>query len=516
VGDRRRWPRRDLTRGHGRLILGLLFLALAAVHLSGLGYAPPGLYNDETGVGYDAWSIAHHGVDQHGVHLPLFFQSFGDWKGPVVIYTLVPWLWFLPLTSWVVRLPSAIAGVLLCAAGGWLGWEMRRNRRAVAIGMLTAGLEPWFFLMTRTTLEADAWMVLAYVASLAALLRGAAGRDRWVLAAGVAAGMSIFTAIPGRVFALAFAVLAWWCWRGALRGRRQVLLLAPVVAGYVVLGAAALAGSQVGARFGQVNAFSDHPSLPVAAWRLLSHWAGAFDPVVLFVSGDNNLRHSTGFLGLLLPPALLAVVAGGVWARRYWREPIARFAVLGLAIAPIPAATTTGYTARRVLTMLPFVLVLVISGWSRLLETRRHERVIAMAAAVAAGICAVLYVGDLFVNYPSRAAAAFDRGEQISIRAAVDARQGHALLLSQSLDQPYIQALYVLRADPTGGQPLTAAGITILHARSDLDLARPGDVMVLTEADGPPPTGSELLNVEARGSDLDGTGRGRTVLVYRR
>ena len=59
-----------------------------ARNLLALGATPPGLHVDEASVGYNAWTIAHHGVDEHGVHWPLFFEAFGEYKNPLYIYLL--------------------------------------------------------------------------------------------------------------------------------------------------------------------------------------------------------------------------------------------------------------------------------------------------------------------------------------------------------------------------------------------------------------------------------------------
>ena len=57
-----------------------------ASHLIALGSAPPGLFSDEAGFGYNGWTISHYGTDQFGTHWPLFFRSSGDYKGPAGVY----------------------------------------------------------------------------------------------------------------------------------------------------------------------------------------------------------------------------------------------------------------------------------------------------------------------------------------------------------------------------------------------------------------------------------------------
>ena len=113
-----------------RLIWGVLLVATAALlvarNLSGLASAPVGAYVDETSIGYNAWAISTHAVDEHGAHLPLYFTAFGEYKNPVYIYVLSAVLRVLPLTVATERLPAAIFGLLVCLFITLIAW--RRSR----------------------------------------------------------------------------------------------------------------------------------------------------------------------------------------------------------------------------------------------------------------------------------------------------------------------------------------------------------------------------------------------------
>jgi hypothetical protein len=90
-----------------RRLLYLLPLSVVLVvvvsHLAGLETSPPGLFGDEAAFGYNGWSIANHGVDQYGTAWPLFFRSFGDYKGSVAVYSVALLTALLPLTPFIVR-----------------------------------------------------------------------------------------------------------------------------------------------------------------------------------------------------------------------------------------------------------------------------------------------------------------------------------------------------------------------------------------------------------------------------
>src|SRR5450759_4413917 len=97
-------------------------LAVALRNIAALDSVPRGFFQDEAAIGYDGWAIAHYGTDEHGAHLPLFFESCNDYKNPIYIYSVAAVMRFLPLTVATTRLPAAVFGaltVLVLAAAAW-------------------------------------------------------------------------------------------------------------------------------------------------------------------------------------------------------------------------------------------------------------------------------------------------------------------------------------------------------------------------------------------------------------
>jgi 4-amino-4-deoxy-L-arabinose transferase-like glycosyltransferase len=74
---------------------------------------PNGLYSDEAAYGYNAYSILLTGKDEYGNFLPVAFKSFGDYKAPLYIYYLVPFVAVFGLNIFSLRLSSAILGVAM-------------------------------------------------------------------------------------------------------------------------------------------------------------------------------------------------------------------------------------------------------------------------------------------------------------------------------------------------------------------------------------------------------------------
>jgi 4-amino-4-deoxy-L-arabinose transferase-like glycosyltransferase len=483
----------------------LVVALVGALYLVRLGSDPPGLYDDEASVGYNAWTIARWGVDQYGNHLPLFFVDFGDYKGPVETYLVAPLTWLLPAGAALVRLPNAVAGIAFCAVVGRIAFLLTRSRGVALATVALAALQPWMFLESHTAMEGNVLMVLCVAVACWCLAEAHQARpaSAWWSLAGVALGIALFTYTPARMLAPLLAAVAALALRR--HGRTAVMrLLFPVAAAGVVLVVWGL--SRPGTlldRFEAVGLFSAGLSPPAAVLRFLANYVSYLSPGFLLLSGDGNYRQTTGFGGVLLAATLPFMVAGAVCLFRRRREPYARFLLAGALVAPVPAAL--GLAAPHALRgagLLPFLLAFMAEGlgWSwRLAGSRRA--VAAFTMLVLAGSAAP-YFYDFFTAYPTRAALAFDAGEAAALRTAYERAEGdgHKLFLSASLNQPAMQLMYAVEAEPPQPAFVRRARLTVVVNRSDFDTVRPGDLVVLAPADRPP-AGSRLLFL-VRGGEL--------------
>ena len=94
------------------LFLFILVLILAfLLRFFYLGRIPNGLYSDEAAYGYNAYSILNTGRDEYGMFMPLAFKSFGEYKTPLYIYFMVPFIKAFGLSEFSVRITSAILGI---------------------------------------------------------------------------------------------------------------------------------------------------------------------------------------------------------------------------------------------------------------------------------------------------------------------------------------------------------------------------------------------------------------------
>src|SRR5450759_3476119 len=211
-------------------------LAVALRNIVALASVPQGFFQDEAAIGYDGWAIAHYGTDEHGAHLPLFFESFDDYKNPIYIYSVAAVTRLLPLTVATTRLPAAVFGTLIVLLLSATAFKMTRSYQVTAVTFLIAAMTPWLMLESRVAFEVIS-LVVAISAAVYFLATAQSSRPRLhYLLAGCSLMLGTFAYTPGRLQIAVFAVVL--CASFGLHWRKFSswwLALIPIVLGYVVL-----------------------------------------------------------------------------------------------------------------------------------------------------------------------------------------------------------------------------------------------------------------------------------------
>ncbi len=134
-----------------------------------LGEVPNGFYQDESAIGYNAYSIIHTGKDEHGQTLPLYFKSFGDYKLPVYIYATIPAIQLFGMTEFAVRFPSALFGFLTLIVMYLFVRELTDNKNLALVATAFMAINPWSLDYNRATFEVSislflfvlgAWLII--------------------------------------------------------------------------------------------------------------------------------------------------------------------------------------------------------------------------------------------------------------------------------------------------------------------------------------------------------------------
>ena len=136
------------------LLLSLLIFS-SFLRFYKLGINPASVNADEAAIGYNAYSLLKTGKDEYGKRLPLLFQSFDDFKLPIYIYLTVPSVAVFGLNDFSVRLPSALLGIFTVGVTYFLVEALFANASIAFIAGFLLAISPWHLQFSRSAYEAN-------------------------------------------------------------------------------------------------------------------------------------------------------------------------------------------------------------------------------------------------------------------------------------------------------------------------------------------------------------------------
>lgn len=387
-------PNTERMRSQAGLLVALLAISLVSA-FSHLLTAPAGINGDAARLGIHAWDLLTRGIKPFYI-----FHQFAP--QPLIVCLQAAAFAVLGSDLAILKGVTAFVGALSAPLAYWAGVELFRGlgarfaHRAGLIAGLGLALSPSFAAFNRYGFETALLPPLELLA-IAALFRGLRHGDRrWLIAAGLAIGLSQYSYIVARAFpvALGVALLMLMVWQAdsfwqQARRLGWTVLAAVVVASpqwYLYLRApyTFLARADAAAITGDGGAFSAAAALAIkAAHQVLAitwHWRNPYD---LF----------SGRPVLTLPLALGLIVALGVAVRRGGHPKMRFIAVLtGLMLVPdLLVDEGVWPQATRMSSAVALVYLTAAGGvaafWARLERgpVRRYAAALVIGAVIAAG-----------------------------------------------------------------------------------------------------------------------------------
>jgi 4-amino-4-deoxy-L-arabinose transferase-like glycosyltransferase len=419
-----------------RLLAGLLLAATLFFYFAGQRTNPPGFFNDESSISWNALLIARHGTDEHGVHFPLYYEAFGDYKNPVYVYALAGVFEVFPVSDLVARHFSAACGFLTCLALGWLGWRISRSRSVAAMTFLTALCTPMLFEVSRVVFEVAIYPLVTAVFLL--VVHAASRREQWgareIIGISSTLLLLLYAYSIGRLLAPLFAlVLARVFYTRERRSAIAAILLVFALLGIVPV--AAFNRAHEGAlttRFLNLTYIGDPQSTPIGELgKITKYFALNLDPIGMSFRGDPNVRHhvpgSGG--GVLLMTYILVAVS--VWllasarpdrqdclssnTKKWWT-----FVLVGTFLSIVPGALTTD--PRHALRLAPYPVFLITLSIPAIDWLKQRHRAAGTVIAAAGAIQAIFFFTIFHRDGASRGPE-FEAGAQRVINAALDKGQ---------------------------------------------------------------------------------------------
>ena len=460
------------------VLLLIIILSLAILtRLYKLGYAPAGLYLDEAGQGYSAYSILLTGKDEFGKSFPFVFRSFTDFKTPVYIYLIVPLIPIFGLTSFTVRFPSFFFSILTFPVLYLLIRKIAPDKytyRLSLIACLTLAISPWHILFGRTNFECNVALFF-FLGGVYLFYRGLT--KPWYL---ILSAVLFAIALPAyhaqRIITPIMVLLLFIKHKKVLLSpSHKKALISAVIIGFIITIPTLTVATTPGflARATGLNIFSVKDKTPsgtinedvgfiapvvnnrifLTSKEFASLYLSYFSPRYMFLLGDYGPRSSFPELSTFF-----------VWQAPFYIYGLYKFLKdknLGelkfftlsmLIISPIPAAVTRDpYSTIRSLQMvIPLIIIItfgLISFWN-LIKTKFVKSLLIFAfIGIVLYSLAKLYSSVIILNEYYRARE-WDYGWQSVAETIKTLDASMDVIVDSARHGPYIELLFFLKYDP--------------------------------------------------------------------
>lgn len=448
-----------------------------------LGSAPAGLYLDEAGQGYSAYSILKTGKDEFGKSFPVVFRSFTDFKTPVYIYLIVPLIPIFGLSAFTVRLPSFIFSIvtipvlylLINELGAGLDQKIRLQIWSVSlISIILLSISPWHILFGRTNFECN---VALFFFLTGCLFFYKSLKKPWLL---ILSALFFAIAIPAyhaqRVVTPITLLILFIRYRNTLLNKSHLkYLIVGTILGFIIsLPTLSIAGTPgFLARASGLNIFTVNkaagtlndyhgPLEPIVNNRIFlsmqefsSLYVAYFSPRNMFILGDSGLRSSFPELGTFFIWQFPFYVYGlYLIVKKKELGEFRFFTIIFLLISPLPAAVTRDpySTIRSLQIVIPLTIIISLGILETFNKLKRFNVPKTIFFMIFIGLITYsilkLYSSVIILNEHYRGEE-WDYGWQEAANVIKTLGKDAQIVVDNSRNEPYIQLAFFLKEDPS-------------------------------------------------------------------
>ena len=327
---------------------------------------PHGFFCDEASIGYNAYSILNSGRDEYGVSLPIFFQSFGEYKSPIEVYSTVPFVGLFGLSEFATRLPSTIYGLITIIIMYFIGKEISSNKSGY-FGLLTAFITstmPWLIHYNRIAFELTSYPAF-FTFTMLVLIR-AARHKSFIIPGFIFSALTFYSYSPAKLFVPLLLLGVLLIYRKMYFTHKKEIgagLLAFFILS-IPLVLSFFNGAGI-ARFNMVSVFSAKLSFTQSVLRIVQNYIVQLSPSY-FISGEPTFitRHFieglTPLLITTLPFALIGLIHTFLTMKN---NKSMQLLMYWLIIYPVAGAITASapFTSRSIIGA-PLFAILISTG----------------------------------------------------------------------------------------------------------------------------------------------------------
>jgi len=458
----------------------LSIIALAALlRLYRLPDIPPGVNRDEASIGVTAYSLMTTGKDEYGRSFPLSFESFGDWKLPVYIYSTIPFIRFFGLSELSVRLLSALAGIISVAALYFLSYILFSSQSIALLSAFVLAIMPWHVHISRVESEAIVATLFTILGSLAFFQSLKKKRAGTLIIAAILFSATYYTYHGSHITTTLLVIGLFSIFRKQILSVKHwwiALAAGAILTGYifsVTLSADHTKLSGIGI-FGDPTSVHTHIELPriasgnpnsiivrlrynrvtYALSTITKNYLASYGPHFLFIQGGGNRAHTIQGYGNLHPVDALFLYTGiavliisGFTKNKTVsiRRKQALYVFFWIAISGIASAITKDAPhSNRMLAITPALAICISTGVIRMascIPRSLHTASIAIMAGVYL-VSLVTYTHLYFTVFPKNEAGHWGYAYAKLAPQLFTSYAGYHIIMTKPQESPYIFLLF--------------------------------------------------------------------------
>jgi len=476
------------------LLLVILFLS-AFLRLWRLG-SYPALNADEAAIGYNAYSLATTGMDEHGHSWPIHFQSFNDYKPGFYFYLVLPFVKLFGLNAWSVRLPNALLSIVTIYIVYLLVYKLSEKFKKTIDPKLTSlvaalfmAINPWHIHFSRGGWEVNTatfFMLLGvyfYIKS--------SEKMRFLFFSSIVFSLSFYTYHAARVVTPLIIIGILTIYRDSFQKNIKIYVICALSAMLLLLPLARdLAKPEISSRAAGVGLFADpgpinrineqrgehsdfngiyakvlHNKFVNYTLAFFDNWSAHYHGLFLFLSGDEVQRDKVPETGQMYMLDIIWLIIGLCWLVRNINKET-KLILFWFFTSPVAAALTfqSPHALRAENMAIPLV---IISSFGFALVFRwlqRKKKTVYMIGS----ILLIVLVSWQFLRYEhlywTHMSKEYPFSSQYGVRQLVDYVSQNQdkyknVIVTERYDQPYILFLFYLKYPPSkfqNGHELTS------------------------------------------------------------
>lgn len=423
--------RQFLLRFRNKTVIACIAICIIAIGLRmyKLNQIPYGFYWDEAAISYNAWGLSLWNRDEFGNKLPVSFKSFGDYKAPLLIYTLGALYKVTGLHPEYLRILTSIFGIGIVFL---LPLFAKRSKLVVA---LFIAVTPWAVNFSRIGVEVT-FALFLFLLGVYFLEKSKKNTNLFLLSSALFI-LSMYAYHSAKLVTPLFLLL--WSFKNwRLIFKHKVVIMLSIILGTALL-LPMIKDTVYGSGFERGKSlifYGNNLSLlpnNIASFANLDFW--------IFGKDSIGLRHGVPGNGTLYKTIFILMILGIIAVFKHQAN---RHLILWLLIGLVPSILSTDAPhAIRAAFALPPALLLADEGFFILSKYLKRLSLVTIAVET------IFYVSLYYGPYAVNSATSFQYGYKEAILLAEKlVNENDKIIVTDYYGQPYIYTLLYRKITP--------------------------------------------------------------------